>query len=478
MDPGKSMSPTDTIAAVATAVGQAAVAVLRISGPRAVAIGDTLFRGRRPLAATTPRQLAVGTVVDDRGPVDQVLAALFPAPASYTGEDLVEIHCHGGVVVARRILELVVGRGARLAAPGEFTRRAFFNGKMDLTQAEAVMDIVRAQTDLALRAAEEQLAGHLGARVAALRDELLAVLAQIEAHIDFPEEGIAPATGVALRARVGAATAAVAALLATATRGRLLREGALAVICGPPNAGKSSLMNLLLGEERALVHAAPGTTRDSIEEAVDLRGIPLRLADTAGLRPTEHPVELAGIERTRRLIARADLILQVVDASAPPPAPTAPAAGPVDGAGGGEDAGGFDAREATAAAAGSAPRILVLNKSDLGLDPAWQNAAGVHLSCASGEGLASLVTAIEELVWGGRVELADLRVAVNARHRARLQETAAACAAADELLARDAPPELVAVELRAALEAVGEIVGKTDIEALLDQIFGSFCIGK
>ena len=248
----------DTIAAISTPFGEGAIAVLRLSGPRAVAIADVVFRGKSNALEASARVQHFGAIVVDGQKIDDVLLTVFRAPASYTGEDVVEISGHGGVLVSRRILEALVAKGARMAEPGEFTQRAYLHGKMDLTQAEAVMDVISAQTDLALRAATEQLEGRLGERIRALRELLLALLANVEAYIDFPDEDIDPDTGDRLLARLDTARAELAALLATADRGRVLREGVRTVIYGAPNVGKSSLLNLLLGQERAIVSATPG----------------------------------------------------------------------------------------------------------------------------------------------------------------------------------------------------------------------------
>ncbi len=308
----------DTIAAVSTAFGEGAIAVLRLSGPRAIAIAGGIFRSRVPVAELQARTQQFGRIVESAQVLDEVLLCVHRAPVSYTGEDVVEIQCHGGILVTRRILDLLLARGARAAEPGEFTQRAFLNGKMDLTQAEAVMDLIRAQTDLALRAATGQLEGRLGRQIVALRAELLGILAHVEAHIDFPDEDIDPATGAALLERIDAAREEVARLLGTADQGRILREGLRTVIYGEPNAGKSSLLNRLLGYERAIVSHLPGTTRDTLEEVVNLRGIPVRLIDTAGIRASDDHLENAGIERTRQVLSSAGLILQVADASMPP----------------------------------------------------------------------------------------------------------------------------------------------------------------
>ena len=354
----------DTIAAIATPPGEGAVALLRVSGPEAVAIAARACHrpAGRTLAGTEARRAYRATVRDvDGATLDEVLVTRFVSPASYTGEDVVEISGHGGPLVARRILEAIVSAGARVAGPGEFTQRAFLNGKLDLTQAEAVMDLIRAHSDLALRAANEQLAGGLGRRIESLRENLLNLVAHIEAYIDFPDEDITPETGAALLARLDDARAQVAALLDTARPGRILREGLRTAIVGEPNVGKSSLLNALAGRDRAIVSALPGTTRDTIEEFVSVRGLALRLIDTAGLRESADPVEREGIERARRELAGADLVLQVVDASQPPES-TAPL---------------------PAAADAEQVRFVVVNKIDLGMHQAWREQGEVPRLCVS-----------------------------------------------------------------------------------------------
>jgi len=438
----------DTIAAIATPFGEGAIAILRLSGPEAVAIAGTVFRGGKRTPELQPRVQHFGRVVDGATVLDEVLLSVFRAPASYTGEEMAEIACHGGILVTRRILSLLLNRGARMAHPGEFTQRAFLNGKMDLTQAEAVMDLIQAQTELALRAAAEQLEGRLGARVLEIRESLLGLLAHLEAHIDFPEEDIEPDTTAAMLERLTAARTKIAILLRTADQGRVLREGVRTVIYGEPNVGKSSLLNLLLGYERAIVHEAPGTTRDTIEETIDLRGIPLRLVDTAGVRESSDAVEREGIARTLRHVERADLVLHLVDASRP------------------------------ATVVADPDRLLVLNKTDLGEHSDWQNADGVRLSCLTGQGMDALADAIFDRVMGRGLTMADATVAINARHQACLQEADRCAEAAWKALAGGLSPELAAIDLRAALDAVGDVAGRVDSEALLGRIFSTFCLGK
>jgi tRNA modification GTPase len=346
------------------------------------------------------------------------------------------------------VLELVLRAGARAAEPGEFTRRAFINGKLDLTQAEAVMDIIRARTPLALRAAAEQLEGRLGKGIARLREDLLTVVAHLEAWIDFPEEDIDPASGSALVERIAAVRETVQSLLATADQGRILREGVRVAIVGRPNAGKSSLLNRLLGMDRAIVSPTPGTTRDTIEESACLGGLLFRLTDTAGLRETSDPVEQAGVERSRLTIERADLVLHIIDASEP------------------NDAQGpLGTRE-----------ILVANKCDL---PSPGVPAGaVRVSCLTGEGFSDLTERMVEAVGGAHLSAGQSLAAINARHTALLDSAARSLEAARILVSSGEPPELAAIELRAALDAIGRIIGMADTEEILGRIFSSFCIGK
>ena len=303
--------PLDTIAAISTPFGEGAIAMLRLSGERAITIADAIFVGKKKAATLPVGLLQFGRIMDGEAVVDEVMLSVHRAPASYTAEDVVEITCHGGILVTRRILRLLLDRGARPAGPGEFTQRAFLNGKMDLTQAEAVMDLITAQTDLALRAAAEQLEGRLGARIREIRAQFLALLAHVEAYIDFPDEDIDPDTGQTLLNNLENVREKMALLLRTADQGKILREGMRTAIYGAPNVGKSSLLNLLLGYERVIVSETPGTTRDTVEEVIDLRGIPLRLIDTAGVREAADAIEREGISRTLQTVARADLVLHL-----------------------------------------------------------------------------------------------------------------------------------------------------------------------
>ena len=489
----------DTIAAISTAFGEAAIAVLRLSGARAVEMADVVFRSKKRAEDLPARVAQFGSIFDGDRRLDDVLLTVFRAPASYTGEDVVEISCHGGVLVSRRILEVLLRAGARSAEPGEFTQRAFLNRKLDLTQAEAVMDVISAQTDLALRAANEQLEGRLGARIRELRAAVLDTLAQVEAYIDFPDEDISPETGAALRGRIERALADVGVLLATAGQGKVLREGLRTVIFGAPNVGKSSLLNRLLGHERAIVSHHPGTTRDVLEETINVRGIPVRLMDTAGMRDSTCELEQAGMERTRQAMERADLVLHVVDASSNAatwsgqseasaqtrddadvlPRMTRMGMGEPDESGApSENIRGIrEIRGSSPASSASRHDIIVLNKCDLGIHASWAEHGGVAVSALTGEGFEKLCDAIVDAALGGAAK-GDWSVAINARHQACVEQARdflhAALGAFDQALS----PEFIAEELRAAMDVIGDIVGRADTEELLGVIFGQFCIGK
>jgi tRNA modification GTPase len=442
----------DTIAAISTPAGEGAIALIRISGPEAVAVADRTFRGREKPSQFPSHTQRLGEIVADDRVVDQVMLSVHRAPATYTGEDLVEISGHGGTLVSARVLEACLRAGARAADPGEFTERAFHNGKMDLTQAEAVIDLIRAQTDLALRAATEQLEGRLGDRIRAIRDGLVALRAQLEASIDFPEEGIAPESGGALCARADTLREQMKALLATAEQGRILREGVRVVIYGATNAGKSSLLNRLLGYDRAIVSDVPGTTRDTIEETVNLRGIPLRVTDTAGLRPSTNELERTGMARTEKALALADLLLHIADRNAPRPPDFA-------------------------ASAPSPNELLLLNKSDLSEHPDWAGCEALRISCATEAGLVKLEEQILERITQRHLR-AQSGVAINTRHRDCLRRALAACDQVSAAIAEGVSPEYVTVDLRTAFDAVGEVLGVIGTEEILDSVFSQFCIGK
>jgi tRNA modification GTPase len=453
----------DTIAAISTPLGEGGLAVVRLSGRDAFAVGDRCFRpagqSSQPLASAPTHTIQFGRIVHGGRMVDEVLVAVMRAPRTFTREDVAEISCHGGLLPAKLVLDAVLASGARLAEPGEFTKRAFLNGRIDLAQAEAVADIIHARTELALAAANEQLAGRLSQRIHRLREELMHTLAHVEAHLDFPEEDIAPDTREALQARLERGLAFMDELLATAAEGQILRRGVRVAIVGRPNVGKSSLLNQLLGRDRAITSPIPGTTRDTIEETTNIRGLPVVLVDTAGLREAGDAIEEEGIRRSREALARAELVLHVLDAAEPLVA----------------------ADEAFLREFAATRRLLVLNKADrprrLAL-PAELAAVAVEISCLSGAGLEALKDALKERIWSGEIRAEMLQVMINSRHQDALRRARGATEATLGALRQNLSLDLVAVDLRIAVNAVGEVVGRTATEDLLDSIFGQFCLGK
>jgi tRNA modification GTPase len=448
----------DTIAALATPAGTAALAILRISGPDTSRLATDIF-----LTPPPPRVATHGDYVDSSGAiVDDVVATLYSGPNSYTGEDSLEISCHGSPFIARRILADLLSRGCRPAGPGEFTQRAFLNGRMDLSQAEAVMEVISARSERALQAAQHVLRGALGRHMARLVDEVVGALATVEAYIDFPDEDLPPEDRGLLEKRVAGVLGAAEELLATERTGVLLREGIATVILGEPNAGKSSLMNRIVGSERAIVSAEPGTTRDFIEERVNVGAHGLRLVDTAGLNPEAGGIERLGIEKTLERAAVADLHLLVLDATRPTP--------PLPG----------DIR----ARITNSNTIVVLSKSDLlggGARPVALPPPGfpvVSVSALTGEGMDSLLAELESLAGGLQTTVGAEGIAINVRHAHSLQEARTCLRAALAKVVEKGPVELLASDLRGALGALGEISGKVDNERMLDQLFASFCIGK
>src|SRR6516165_11340038 len=394
------ISGTETIAAISTPAGEGAIALVRVSGAGAILIADKIFRGKEAPSRFSSHVQHLGEIISDSSQlIDQVMMSIHRAPESYTGEDLVEISCHGGTLVTAKVLEACLRAGARAAYPGEFTERGFLNRKMDLTQAEAVIDLIRARSDLALRSAAEQLEGKLGDQIRKIRDQLIGLVAHINASIDFPEEGIEPDEGEALCARLDYVRDEISVLLATADQGRVLREGVRVVIYGATNAGKSSLLNRLLGYDRVIVSDTHGTTRDMIEVTVNLDGVPIRLLDTAGLRASESELELEGIARTQKSLRLADLRLHIADRNAPKPAH-------------------FNSRKLSEfnGATSEPNEIVVLNKSDLPEDNDWMDFPAVRISCATGDGLSQLKQEILR-----RIRQQNLRpesaIAINTRHR-------------------------------------------------------------
>jgi len=450
------MSTAETIAALATPSGESAIALIRVSGPGALALAVEVLG-----VAPTPRHAARADLrARDGVLLDDVVATFFPEPNSYTGEDVLEISGHGNPMIARRILDDLFARGCRPAEPGEFTRRAFLNGRMDLSQAEAVMDLIRARGDRAIEAANRQLRGALGRKVAELTDALLGAIARAEAYIDFPEEDLPHEDRRALRVSIEAVLRPLLSLLATGRYGELLRAGVRTVLAGETNAGKSSLLNRLLGWERAIVSPSPGTTRDFLEEPRILGGHCIRLIDTAGLNPLPDEIEAMGIARTIELAVAADLVLLVVDSTLPFPA----------------------LNEPLRAALHRGNAILVWNKSDLagpGAPPAPLDLLRSVSVCAiDGTGMPDLEAAVLAVVESHRMDPGPEFIVVNARHAHDLGVCRDSLQVALAKLETGQADELLAADLRVALDALGRIGGKVDNERMLDKLFAEFCIGK
>jgi len=453
----------DTIAAISTPVGEGGIGIVRLSGPDALAILRNIFlRGRKRSAIRNlqPYRLTYGHIVDPdtAQPLDEVLVAYMPAPWTYTRQDVVEINCHGGIVPLRRVLELCLRYGARLASPGEFTLRAFLNGRIDLAQAEAVLDIVRAKTAASLRVAVGQLDGRLSNAIRQVRAQMVDVLSWLEASVDFAEDEI-PSRDIT--PDLEEVQERLERLLATADQGIVYRQGVRTAIVGRPNVGKSSLLNALLRTSRAIVTSIPGTTRDTLEETLNLQGVPLVLVDTAGITAdAEDVVERLGVERSRAALAQADLALLVVDGSEP--------LTPAD--------------HDIAALLEDKPGLLVINKCDLpvviDVDGFLPNLPRVRISALTGEGLDTLESAIVESVFSGQVLASDALLVSNPRHKDALQRAYDHVLAARQTHAHGLPADFVAIDLTAAINALGEITGETLHEDLLETIFSNFCIGK
>jgi len=450
-------APDDTIVAVATPPGRGAIGVVRLSGPRA----QEILRQLVPGAATAPRVARVSRVrvVDAAGyeTYDDAVALHFAAPHSYTGEDVAEISAHGNPILLEGIVRAAMGCGARLAEPGEFTLRAFLNGKRDLPQAEAVADLIEAATPAQARAAADQLHGTLTARIAAIDAELFDLLARVEASLDFPDEGYHFAEPATIADTLGGIIGNIDALLADAGRGRMLREGATVVIAGRPNVGKSSLFNALLGSDRAIVTDVPGTTRDLVAERVDIEGLALTLVDTAGLRPTIDPVEREGVARSSQAHAASSLVLVVLDQS---------------------EALTDDDRRVLEATR-ERPRLVVKNKSDRHdrCELADIAAPVVAVSAQTGDGMTALRAAIVRALTASE-PLRDTPAITNTRHVALLGEARAALARGRAAAMAEAPEEFIAADLQQARERLDEIVGKRTSDDVLRHIFERFCIGK
>ena len=458
----------DTIAAIATARGQAGIGIVRVSGPLALPIATELFRSpcKVPPTQLPTHTLTYGHVVDTSASdavIDEVLLGVMHSPKTYTGEDIVEFNCHGGIVPITAVLDLVVKSGARIAEPGEFTKRAFLNGKLDLAQAEAVAELIASKTDLSRKIAIEALAGKLSDTVNNLNDRLAALLAEVEASIDFPEEDLDFMKMEAQLETTRSVQNDLTTLLETAADGRLITEGVNVAILGKPNVGKSSLMNALVGTTRAIVTDIPGTTRDTIEEMINIGGVPLKLIDTAGIRSTDDVVEQQGVKRSKAVLDKAELLLLMFDASQPL----------------------NDADHELLQTAQSLKAILILNKVDLPVVTASTTLLAhcpekkvVETVIPDGKGLDKLKATVCEELLGEDFVVGESPIVTNARHQEALRRANEALGYVIESLENGMPPELVAVDLRISLDGLGDIVGKTTTEDILDRIFAQFCVGK
>jgi len=456
------MSEQDTICAVSTPPGAGGIGIIRISGRDAIAIASTVFKPRRnkKLGNGTTHSFVYGHVVDPASgeAVDEVLVSVMRAPATYTREDVVEINCHGGMMPLWRTMSLLLAAGARQAEPGEFTKRAFLNGRIDLTQAEAVMDIIQSKTELSHRAATEQILGGLSKEIAELRDKMISLIASVEASIDFPEDDIETETGKPLAEGVDSLITGVDRILSSYAYGRILRDGFATAIVGKPNVGKSSLLNALLKQNRAIVTEVPGTTRDVLEEYLNIAGVPLKILDTAGIRHSHDLVEREGVRRSIAAIESADIVLVVFDGSQPLSA---------------EDQRVLDeVREKSA--------ILIINKADLPrkIEKIDLPENQVSLSCWTGEGLDNLKAMIADLVKQGVVNPREHAWAVNQRHKTALEQTRESLQKALGSITSNLSPEFIAMDLRGAIDSLGLIIGATYTEDILERIFSDFCIGK
>jgi tRNA modification GTPase len=456
----------DTIAAISTPYGESGIGVVRISGPLARVIARKIFRAKKEPFSFITHHLHYGEIIDpEKGLLlDEVLIVWMKPPSTYTKEDIVEIQCHGGYLILGKVLELVIGQGARMAEPGEFTKRAFLNGRIDLTRAEAVIDLIKAKTEAGLQIANQQIRGALSKELLVLKETLIDHLALVEAHIDFPDEEIDPVPVGEMKEDLNSIVRSLDEWIGSYEEGRLFKEGVRCAIAGKTNAGKSSLLNVLLKEERAIVTPVPGTTRDVIEEVFSIRGIPVRLMDTAGMRTTTDLVEGEGVRRTKEKVAEADLVLLVLDGSRE-----------LD-----------ENDDEILKELGEKKKVVAVNKMDLPLK--WKlldiegrlpNDPKVPISALNNKGIEDLKEAIYSSLINREITIsAEHLVVTNLRHKAALSSTREALLNSLALLEDWSSLELVAFEIRSALDAIGEVVGETATEDVLSRIFDQFCIGK
>ena len=454
----------ETIAAVATAYGEGGIGIIRMSGEDALAILRKVFV---PASGSdlVSRHLTYGTIrdPDNSAVIDEVLAVYMKAPTTYTGEDVVEIDCHGSVISLRKTLELVLREGARMAEPGEFTKRAFMNGRLDLSQAEAVIDMIKAKTDKGFDVAVSQLEGRLSEKVKEIRQRILDVLVAVAVNIDYPDEDIEYITYETLEKNISQIGDMIENLLSTASAGRLIREGIRVAIIGKPNVGKSSLMNELLGESRTIVTDIPGTTRDTIEEAINIRGIPVYIIDTAGIRDTDDKVERIGIERSKEAFNKADYIIFIVDGSQPLTA---------------ED-------EEIIERISDRNCLILINKKDLGqtvdaqsLQAKVPRATVLETSLIERDGMQQIEETIESLVYGGQISQKESMLVTNARHAGLLESSLKSIRDAQHMVSSGEALDFVEADINDAYAFLGEIIGETVSDDVIDEVFSRFCLGK
>ena len=455
---------TDTIAAISTAMTDAGISIVRISGEEAIAIADKIYKGKKEKKISGQRTHTIhyGYIVDGEETIDEVLVMLMRGPHSYTGEDTVEINCHGGVYVTKRILETVIKYGARPAEPGEFTKRAFLNGKMDLSQAEAVIDVIHSQNEYALQSSVNQLRGSVQKVIQEIREKILYHTAFIETALDDPEHISVDGYGETLEKVVDELLNKIKQLIDTADDGRIMREGINTVIVGKPNAGKSSLLNVLLGEDRAIVTNIAGTTRDVLEEHIQLRGISLNIMDTAGIRNTEDVVEQIGVDKARSYAEEADLIIYVVDASVP-----------------------LDDNDIEIIhMIQNKKAVILLNKTDLSTVInkneliMWINKPMIEISTKEGKGIHELEETLENMFYHGEISFNNEVYITNVRHKAALQDAYVSLGKVKESIENQMPEDFFTIDLMDAYESLGSITGETVGEDLVNEIFSKFCMGK
>ncbi|BBO00447.1 tRNA uridine-5-carboxymethylaminomethyl(34) synthesis GTPase MnmE [Sporolactobacillus terrae] len=456
----------DTIAAISTPIGEGAISIVRLSGPEAVHVADRLFHGRRRLVEVDSHTIHYGKIVDPETgrTVEEVMVSVMRKPKTFTREDVVEINCHGGLTSVNRVLELILDQDVRLAEPGEFTKRAFLNGRIDLSQAEAVMDLIRAKTDQAMNVAIGQMEGKLSQLVRQLRQQLLDILAAVEVNIDYPEYDDAEVMTNQLLIEKGTAVRKeLERVLATARQGKILREGLSTVIVGRPNVGKSSLLNQLVHESKAIVTNVPGTTRDVIEEYVNVRGVPLKLVDTAGIRDTEDVVEKIGVSRSKELLKSAELVLLLINGNEPLTE---------------EDRQLFQLIV-------SIPAIILMNKADLPQQASVDEVkalAGDHpilqTSMVSEKGLEELEQAIANLFFSNSVASGGEAYVSNTRHIALLKQAHQAINDAIAAAEQGIPVDMTQIDIKRSWDLLGEIVGDTVSDRLINELFSKFCLGK